>query len=218
MNKTAAIYARVSANKFKDDGERRQDVTRQLELLTPIVKDWMRQQDGSQDWIAWQFVDDGISAAAISKKNRPAFQDLVSGIRTGDIGAVFVEDYTRFARDSIEAMLAWKLMQEKDITFYSQKDGGLIDLFDPNEKLSFRLKVVIAENSEDQRRLKVTQAMARKVKAAKDFLEKGIGEGKNICPECNELHMGRHPKTCGDLGKCVKCVKKRLESFNPAKN
>lgn len=196
------VYCRVSGIKLKSDGERRQDVERQLSLLVPFADEYANKV-GAID--VKTFVDDGVSAAALSNKKRPAFLDLVNAVKAGTITAVFVEDYTRFARDAIEGFLMWKLLESKGVFFFSHKDGGEIDLKDPSDKLTFRLKLVIEENKEDIRRAKVLESVQTRKKKAEDFSNKGIGDGKELCESCHSLHLGRHPNSC----KCKTCEETR---------
>lgn len=90
-----AIYARVSDDKKKQDGDRRQDVMRQVEYLKPIIlaryKD-LKEQDVEV------YIDDGKSAFTEDWNNRQDFKRLINDCRRHYISEIWIEDMTRFSR------------------------------------------------------------------------------------------------------------------------
>jgi len=67
----AAIYVRVSGTKKKLDGERRQDVNRQIEVIEKYLK-----RAGIKEWKV--YCDDGKSAFTEDINSRPAFKQLLN--------------------------------------------------------------------------------------------------------------------------------------------
>lgn len=98
-----AIYARVSDVKLKEDGERRQDVNRQIER----IKDWMVKQNIPIDNLEL-YVDDGYSAYSLPKikgdYDRPAFKKLMRDINSYLIKEVYIESMDRWTRRLIEGL------------------------------------------------------------------------------------------------------------------
>lgn len=87
----AAIYARLS----KEDEKAGDSVSigSQVAMLTKYVAD--------KGWnLAATFKDDGYSGTNFD--NRPAFQEMMSKVRKGEINLVVVKDLSRFGRDYIE--------------------------------------------------------------------------------------------------------------------
>lgn len=87
----AAIYARLS----KEDEKAGESVSigSQVAMLTKYVAD--------KGWnLAATFKDDGYSGTSFD--NRPAFQEMMSKVRKGEINLVVVKDLSRFGRDYIE--------------------------------------------------------------------------------------------------------------------
>lgn len=87
------VYARVSDDKKKSDGERRQDVMRQVEL-------------GLNYWLAKGFtkeqvkiyIDDGKSAFTEDLNSRPDFKRLLNDFRRHYITDLCLEDISRLSR------------------------------------------------------------------------------------------------------------------------
>ena len=113
-----ALYARVSDDKKKDDGSRRQDVERQLELLRKHCK-----LAGFKKWK--EYVDDGKSAFTEDLNQRPAFKQLLNDIRRHFVKRVFIEDLTRYSR-RLDLGLQWlKEMGLYDATVTSIREGEI---------------------------------------------------------------------------------------------
>lgn len=113
--KKVGIYARVSDDKKKEDGERRQDIERQISAL----KSFFTLSDVEI------YRDDGKSAYTDDINQRPEFKRLMIDIRRNYIGQVFVEDMTRFSRN-LSLGLQWlKELGEYGATITSMKEGEL---------------------------------------------------------------------------------------------
>lgn len=88
-----AIYARVSDDKKKSDGERRQDIGRQVGMLKGYyVSKGISEQD------IGIYSDDGKSAFTEDWNSRPAFKRLLNDCRRHYVTEFAVEDMTRFSR------------------------------------------------------------------------------------------------------------------------
>ena len=88
----AAIYVRLS----KEDGDKVESdsIVNQKELIRQYIKD---KPDIEVHSVR---VDDGYSGANF---DRPAFQQMLKDIRSGQIDCVIVKDLSRFARNFVEA-------------------------------------------------------------------------------------------------------------------
>jgi site-specific DNA recombinase len=112
-----AIYCRVSDDKKKADGERRQDVTRQKEILSkPLI-------DKGIEFV--EYVDDGKSAFTDDINQRPAFKQLLNDCRRNFVQIIYIEDLTRFSRN-LSLGLQWlKELGELGVQVISMKDGEI---------------------------------------------------------------------------------------------
>jgi DNA invertase Pin-like site-specific DNA recombinase len=111
---TTAIYARVSDDKKKADGERRQDVQRQVSLLEKSAPEQSK-----------QYIDDGKSAFTDDINQRPAFKQLMNDCRRNFVQIIYVEDLTRFSRN-LSLGLQWlKELGELGVQLISLKDGEI---------------------------------------------------------------------------------------------
>ena len=90
-NQSIAGYIRVSDQKLKTDGDRRQDINRQqqkiisycktMELGTPIF-----------------FSDDGLSAFKDDYNSRPEFLRMLREVKANRVKHIIIEDITRWSR------------------------------------------------------------------------------------------------------------------------
>jgi len=118
MIKKVGLYARVSGTKKKLDGERRQDINRQRELLKDFLK-----RKGIKDFK--EYVDDGKSAFTEDLNQRPAFKQLLNDCRRHFIKEIYIEDMTRFSRN-LSLGLQWlRELGELGINMVSLKEGEL---------------------------------------------------------------------------------------------
>ena len=113
-----AIYARVSDDKKKTDGDRRQDVNRQLEL----VRDHLKRM-GIKNWK--EYIDDGKSAYTEDWNQRIAFKQMFNDCRRYFIKEIYIEDMTRFSR-RLDLGLQWlKELGKINVNIVSLKEGEL---------------------------------------------------------------------------------------------
>jgi len=84
------LYARVSDDKKNNQGEKIQDVQRQVQILTEYVN-----RTGEAFEV---YIDDGKSAFTEDWNSRPAFKQLINDCRRRFIQKIYIEDMTRFSR------------------------------------------------------------------------------------------------------------------------
>ena len=178
-----AIYARVSDQKLKEDGQRRQDIQRQIELL--------RTRAGID---ALVFSDDGISAFKEDYNARPEFLKLMREIRAHRVQQVWVESLDRWSRRIENGLRTLREASEAGCTVSSISDGE-VDITSSQGWFKAGVSLLLAEWSSRDKSERVRSGMAR-----------AKGKEANICPACGIVHIGRHPLACG----CAKCLKKRV--------
>lgn len=176
---TTAGYIRVSDQKLKTDGERRQDVERQKDKITTFSL--------SMGWgKPLFFCDDGISAFKEDYNSRPDFVRLLNEIRANRIQRVIIEDLTRWSRRLEDGIKTLKEASEK-ATVTSMAEGEVNTTL-PEGWFKSALAFLMAEWSSRITAYKVKSGMER-AKA-------------KLCSYCGIHHAGRHPNTC----KCLKCM------------
>lgn len=173
-----AIYARVSDDKLKEDGERRQDVQRQVDRLKPYAGPG-----------ALVFVDDAKSAFKEDYNSRPEFLRLIREIRRNHVHKVFVESLDRFSRRVAEGLPLLEEVSRHNCTVVSIAEGE-IDVTSSPGWLRTGIFLLMAEWSSRDKSEKVKSAMERRRR-----------DKRKICKSCGIVHLGRHPKTC----KCLRC-------------
>lgn len=115
-----AIYCRVSDDKKKDDGTRRQDVERQVE----IGKKFWIGRDVPEEEIEI-YIDDGKSAFTEDLNQRQDFRRLLNDCRRNFIRNIWVEDMTRFSRN-LSIGLQWlRELGELNVNLISQREGEI---------------------------------------------------------------------------------------------
>lgn len=113
-----AIYARVSDDKKKSGGERRQDVERQLETIREFLK-----RKGIKDWT--EYIDDGKSAFTEDINQRPDFKRLYSDCLRFHIREIYIEDMTRFSRNLSMGLQWLKKLGAIGVEIISLKEGEI---------------------------------------------------------------------------------------------
>lgn len=149
MSKTA-IYARVSDDKLKDDGGRRQDVNRQVERLRPYAGD-----------DALLFIDDGKSAFKEDYQSRPEFCRLLREIRAHRIGRVYVESLDRWSRRVEDGLKTINEVSSLGCTVTSAAEGEL-DVTMPEGWFKVGVAFLLAEWASRSMSWKIRQGMARR--------------------------------------------------------
>ena len=177
-----AVYARVSDIKLKEDGERRQDIQRQIDRLMPIT--------GKDGVVVYQ--DDGLSAFKEDYNSRPAFLHMLRAIRANQIDKVYVESLDRISRRVSEGLPLLEEIASHNCTLISIAEGE-IDVTSSPGWLKTGIFLLMAEWASRDKSDKVKSALERRRK-----------DKRKICKSCGVIHMGRHPDTC----QCLKCRKK----------
>ena len=109
---TAALYCRLSRDDNMDTESN--SIQNQKKILQKAAR-----EKGYTDTIF--YVDDGITGTTMK---RPAFQDMLKGIETGYITAVFVKDLSRLGRNYIEVgKLTEEFFPEHDVRLIAVSDG-----------------------------------------------------------------------------------------------
>jgi DNA invertase Pin-like site-specific DNA recombinase len=176
-----AMYCRVSDDKLKEDGLRRQDIMRQVDRLKPYAGDG-----------AVVFSDDALSAFREDYNSRPEFCRLLREIRANRIQKVYVESLDRWSRRIIDGINTLKEVGEHGCSVVSIQEGE-IDITSSQGWLKTGIFLLMAEWSSRDKSDKVKQAMERRRQ-----------DKRKVCHSCGVVHMGRHPLSCG----CPKCRKK----------
>lgn len=191
-----ALYARVSDDKLKENGERRQDIQRQVELLLPYVNGYC---ETHPEWeLVEQYLDDGESAFKEDYNLRPAFRKLMLDIRLNRVHRVYVESLDRWSRRVIEGLTTLNDANNCNCTIVSIAEGE-INWTEPQGWFRSLMALGFAEWASREQSWKVTNALNRRRK-----------DKRKVCGFCQVIHMGRHPLTC----KCTKCTKKKGRSKN----
>ena len=178
-------YVRVSDQKLKTDGQRRQDIDRQKEKITKFCI--------GMDWTTPEFFcDDGISAYKEDYNSRPAFCKMLREVRANRIQRIVVEDLTRWSRRIEDGLKTMREVSSK-CTVTSMAEGE-VDITLPDGWFKCAIGFLMAEWSSKSTSYKVASGMARR-----------LSDPKAICKSCGIVHLGRHPKTC----ECDKCLEKR---------
>lgn len=149
------IYARVSDDKKKSDGERRQDVNRQVQLLTEhMLLKGLKQANISV------YIDDGKSAFREDWNSREAFKRLFNDCRRHFIQEVYVEDMTRFSR-RLDLGLQWlKELGDLNVNLISLKEGEL-EVTSSNGWLKSSMMLMFAEWSSRVQGEKIRSGMRK---------------------------------------------------------
>ena len=114
------IYARVSDVKKKQDGERRQDISRQVEML---VNHYLKQGLKREEIAIYQ--DDGKSAYTDDLNQRPDFKRLLNDCRRHYISEFAIEDMTRFSRN-LSMGIGWiKELGTLNVNIISMREGEI---------------------------------------------------------------------------------------------
>jgi len=162
------IYARVSDNKKKSDGERRQDVDRQINLLKDF---WIGRGIDKED--IELYIDDGKSAYTEDLNQRPDFKRLVNDCRRNHIRDFAIEDMTRFSRNLSMGLQWLKELGNLNVNIISMKEGEL----DVTSSKGWMQSTMLLMFSEWDSRIKSEKVRSGMQKAKN--LGKHIGRKKN---------------------------------------
>jgi DNA invertase Pin-like site-specific DNA recombinase len=183
-----AIYCRVSDDKLKEDGERRQDIERQVAKL----RAWAVAQGIVVEDVD-VFRDDGLSAFKDDYQSRPAFVKLLREVRGRHYQRVLVEDLTRWARRMEDGLKTLKEASDAGCTVTSLSEGE-VDVTTANGWFRASICLMMAEWA--------SRIMSEKIKSG---MKRRKNDQRHYCVSCGVVHLGRHPNTCN----CLKCRAKR---------
>lgn len=171
MRSKIAIYARVSGTKKKLDGERRQDINRQLEILREFLK-----RKGINEWK--EYVDDGKSAFTEDFNQRPDFKKLLNDCRRYYVREIYIEDMTRFSRN-LSLGLQWlKELGDLGVQVISLKEGE----FEVTSSKGWIQSTIMLMMAEWESRIR-----SEKVKS-------GMKKAKNLGKKIGGFRGGKKPK------------------------
>ena len=148
-----AIYARVSDDKKKSDGERRQDVYRQIDFIEAHLK-----RAGIKEWK--KYIDDGKSAFREDINQRPEFKRLINDCLRHYVKEIYIEDMTRFSRNLSLGIKWLTRLGEIGVTLISLKEGQ-IEYTSSKGWLQSNLLLLFSEWESRIRSEKVKEGMQR---------------------------------------------------------
>jgi site-specific DNA recombinase len=164
-----AIYCRVSDDKKKQDGERRQDIERQVILLGNPLR------EKGVDFLVYK--DDGKSAFTDDINQRPAFKQLLNDCRRNFIQVIYIEDMTRFSRN-LSLGLQWlRELSDLNVQLISIRDGE-IEVTSAKGWMQSTLLLMFAEWD--------SRIKSEKVKS-------GMQKAKNLGKRIGGSRVGRKP-------------------------
>lgn len=150
-----AIYARVSDDKKKSDGERRQDVKRQIE---PLLNYWIGKGFKKEEILI--YCDDGKSAFTEDWNGRPDFKRLMNDCRRHYVTHFAIEDMTRFSRRLDLGLPLLRELGELNVHLVSLKEGE-IEITSSKGWLQSSLLLMFAEWDSRVKSEKVKSGMER---------------------------------------------------------
>lgn len=148
-----AIYCRVSDVKKKPDGERRQDINRQVELITEFLE---RKGINSYEL----YLDDGISAYTEDWNSRPAFKKLINDCRLYYVKEIYIEDMTRFSRNLVTGLKLMQELGELGVNLISLKEGEF-EVTQSQDWMKSAMLLMFSEYTSRIQAEKVKSGMAR---------------------------------------------------------
>ncbi len=169
-------YARVSGQKLKTDGDRRQDVNRQVEKIKQHCKVMQLPEPIF-------FIDDGISAFKDDYNSRPEFCRMLKEVKANRIKHIIIEDLTRWSRRLEDGLKTLAEVNEKcKVTSLSEGEVG-VDI--PEKWFKTAIGFLMAEWASRSMAYKITSGMERR-----------LDNPEKKCKVCGEIHLGRVPKLC----------------------
>jgi len=180
-----ALYARVSDDKKKSDGERRQDVERQITLVSHYLK-----AKGVTEFE--KYVDDGKSAYTDDFNQRTEFKRLLNDCRRFFVREIYIEDMTRLSRNLLQGLQWLKELGVLGVHLVSLREGE-IEVTSSKGWLQNSLLLMFAEWESRIRSEKVKSGMQKaknlgksigRIKGGKKpsrfYIEKEIPSGANL--------------------------------------
>lgn len=154
--KQYGIYARVSDDKKKDDGSRRQDVERQINMLL----EYYERKGISRDQVEI-YCDDAKSAFTEDLNQRPDFKRLLLNVKQHYLKEFLIEDLTRFSRNLSMGLRWLKQISDHDCNMISLKEGE-IEVTSSRGWMQSAMLLMFAEWDSRVKSEKVKSGMQRK--------------------------------------------------------
>ena len=171
-----AGYPRVSDQKLKTDGERRQDINRQMEK----IKSYCKMMELGEPIF---FIDDGVSAYKDDYNSRPEFCRMLREVRANRVKHIIIEDITRWSRRIEDGLKTLSEVTKKcKVTSLAEGELGVTI---PEQWFKTTIGLLMAEWSSKIASYKVKSGMAKR-----------LTDPKAICKACGKVHLGRVPKKC----------------------
>ncbi|MDH3352825.1 MAG: recombinase family protein [Nanoarchaeota archaeon] len=173
-------YVRVSDDKLKTDGERRQDVNRQIEKIKKFHE--------AMEWPEPEFfIDDGKSAYKEDYNSRPDFCRMLREIRANRKKRITIEELERWSRRIEDGLKTMREVAEKNCTVTSIAQGE-VDVTLPEGWFKTAVAFLLAEWSSISKSYKVKGGMMRR-----------LDDPNAICKACGNVHLGRVPNKCKEI-------------------
>ncbi len=171
-----AGYIRVSDDKLKASGERRQDIARQRDKIIKYCKSM-----GLEEPIF--FEDDALSAFKDDYSSRPNFVRLLHEVKANRVKHIIIEDLTRWSRRIEDGLRTLGEVNNKaQITSLAE---GEIGITIPEQWFKTAIGFLMAEWASRIHSFKVTSGMRKR-----------LDNPEAKCKVCGEVHLGRVPKKC----------------------
>lgn len=179
-----AIYARVS-DEMQAKGE---SVAHQVSFLREFAR--RKAQHGEQEWIApdeFVFCDEGISGTTMIK--RPAVQLLLMQARVGGFAVVLFKGISRFARDTVDALVMLRTLQAYGLRVISFEEN--YDSEKESAELIFTMHSAVAQYESEKIGIRVRVGNFEKARAGK--WAGRVPDGYQLDPESKQLlvHLKR---------------------------
>lgn len=186
----AAIYLRISEDRT---GEQL-GVARQREDCEKLCAD--------KGWQPVEYLDNDVSAT--SGKKRPAYEQMLTDIRAGRIGAVVCWDLDRLHRRPIELEYFMALADEKHLALATV--SGDVDLSTAQGRLIARLKGSVAAHETEHKKARQKRAAQQKAAQGRPQWRYAFG------------YIGDTRKPNPKIGKVLTKVYRLIQSGGPLKD
>ena len=129
-----ATYQRIS-RADGDLGKDGKDKSNSIENQKELIQRYISRKESLQNLPVMDFVDDGYTG---SNFDRPGFQKMMDGVRSGEIDTIIVKDLSRFGRDYIGV---GEYMEQKKVkrfaTIFAEQGRRMISASDIRLRKNF---------------------------------------------------------------------------------
>ena len=145
-----AAYCRVST----DSDEQATSYDAQIKYYTELI-------ENNPEWtLAGIFADEGISGT--NTKKRDEFNRMIEECKVGNIDMVLTKSISRFARNTLDCLKYIRLLKEKGIAVYFQKEN--INTLDAKGEVMITIMASLAQQE--------SESISKNVKLGIDFRNK----------------------------------------------